>query len=143
MDTEPSLQDIQEAHNRIRPYINQTPVITSDSLNKLVGAELYLKCENLQKIGAFKIRGATNAALCLSEDERKNGIATHSSGNHAQAIALAARNLGVKAYIVMPDNSPAVKVNAVKGYGAEIILARKSPRLNSSHVLLAYSRLLL
>ncbi|HIN39990.1 MAG TPA: threonine/serine dehydratase [Flavobacteriales bacterium] len=121
MDTPLSFQDIKDAHNRIRPFINQTPVLTSNSLNAWVGAELFLKCENLQKIGAFKIRGATNAALCLSAEEKKNGIATHSSGNHAQAIALAAQNVGVKAYVVMPDNSPTVKVNAVRGYGAEII----------------------
>ncbi len=121
MDTTPSFQDIKDAHNRIRPFIHQTPVLTSNSLNALVGAELFLKCENLQKIGAFKIRGATNAALCLSDEEKKYGIATHSSGNHAQAIALAAQNLGIKAYVVMPDNSPIVKVNAVRGYGAEII----------------------
>ncbi len=121
MDTTPSFQDIKDAHNRIKPFIHQTPVLTSNSLNALVGAELFLKCENLQKIGAFKIRGATNAALCLSDEEKKYGIATHSSGNHAQAIALAAQNLGIKAYVVMPDNSPIVKVNAVRGYGAEII----------------------
>lgn len=121
MNSIPSFEDIERAHTRIKPFINQTPVLTSQSLNDWAGTELYLKCENLQKIGAFKLRGATNAALCLSDAERKNGLATHSSGNHAQAVALAAKNLGVKAYVVMPDNSPQVKVKAVKGYGAEII----------------------
>ena len=121
LDTPPTLDLIEQAHDRIRAFINQTPVLSSTALNTSVGAEIYLKCENFQKVGAFKIRGATNAALCLTENERQNGIATHSSGNHAQAVALAAKNLGVKAYVVMPDNSPAVKVNAVKGYGAKII----------------------
>ena len=119
--TPPTLDLIEQAHDRIRPFINQTPVLSSTALNTAIGAKIYLKCENFQKVGAFKIRGATNAALCLTEKERQNGIATHSSGNHAQAVALAAKNMGVKAYVVMPDNSPAVKVNAVKGYGAKII----------------------
>jgi threonine dehydratase len=111
---------IETAHHRIRPYIHRTPVLTCATLNAMAQAELYFKCENFQKIGAFKIRGGMNAALSLSTDELKNGLATHSSGNHAQAIAFAARALGVPAYIVMPDNSPKVKVNAVRGYGAQI-----------------------
>ncbi len=115
-----TLQDIQEAHHRIESYIHRTPVLTNRTINDMVGAELYFKCENFQKIGAFKIRGGMNAALTLSGDKLKNGIATHSSGNHAQAIAFAARNLGTSAYIVMPNNSPAVKVNAVRDYGAQI-----------------------
>jgi threonine dehydratase len=113
-------EDIEKAHQRIAPYIHRTPVLTSSSINEIAGCEIYFKCENFQKIGAFKIRGGMNAALTLSADKLKNGLATHSSGNHAQAIALAARELGTKAYIVMPDNSPSVKVAAVKGYGAEI-----------------------
>jgi len=111
---------IIQAHERIKPFIHVTPVLTSLTLNKISGAELFFKCENFQKIGAFKIRGGMNAALTLPKEKRVNGIATHSSGNHAQAIAYAAKELGTKAYIVMPDNSPQVKVNAVKGYGAEI-----------------------
>lgn len=111
---------IIQAHERIKPFIHITPVLTSLTLNKISGAELFFKCENFQKIGAFKIRGGMNAALTLPKEKRVNGIATHSSGNHAQAIAYAAKELGTKAYIVMPDNSPQVKVNAVKGYGAEI-----------------------
>ncbi len=110
------------AHNRIRNYIHETPVATSSTLNSFVKGNLFFKCENFQKIGAFKIRGGMNAVLSLTEEQRSKGIATHSSGNHAQAIAMAALQTGVKAYIVMPDNSPAVKINAVKGYGAEIFL---------------------
>jgi threonine dehydratase len=120
-DDQLTFSAIEQAHNRIKPFINHTPVLTSSTLNQEVEAEVFLKCENFQKVGAFKIRGATNAALSLTEEERKNGIATHSSGNHAQAVAHAAKNLGIKAYVVMPDNSPAVKVSAVRGYGAEII----------------------
>lgn len=115
-----SKTDIVEAHERIKPFIHKTPVLTCKTINELAGAELFFKCENFQKIGAFKIRGGLNAALSLSKEKIANGIATHSSGNHAQAIAYAARQLGTKAYIVMPDNSPSVKVNAVKGYGAEV-----------------------
>lgn len=113
-------QQINEAHDRIRPYIHRTPILTCNTIDQLAGASLFFKCENFQKIGAFKIRGGMNAVLSLSPEERAKGIATHSSGNHAQAIAFAARQTGVKAYIVMPDNSPSVKVNAVKGYGAEV-----------------------
>jgi threonine dehydratase len=115
-----SKEQIEQAHERIKPFIHKTPVLTCNTINQLAGAELFFKCENFQKIGAFKIRGGMNAALSLPKDKLANGIATHSSGNHAQAIAYAARQLGTKAYIVMPDNSPSVKVNAVKGYGAEV-----------------------
>ncbi|MEJ8819320.1 pyridoxal-phosphate dependent enzyme [Lacibacter sp. H407] len=115
-----SKSDIEQAHERIKPFIHQTPVLTCTTINQLAGAELFFKCENFQKIGAFKIRGGMNAVLSLPKEQVANGIATHSSGNHAQAIAFAARQVGTKAYIVMPNTSPAVKVNAVKGYGAEI-----------------------
>ncbi len=118
--TEITKADIEKAHQLIKPYIHTTPVLTNASINQLAGTELFFKCENFQKIGAFKIRGGMNASLSLSAEKLKNGIATHSSGNHAQAIAFAARELGTKAYIVMPSTSPSVKVNAVKGYGAEI-----------------------
>ncbi len=113
-------EQIEQAHERIKPFIHKTPVLTSLTLNQFSGAELFFKCENFQKIGAFKIRGAMNAVLTLPEEKLKNGIATHSSGNHAQAIAYAARQVGTKAFIVMPNTSPQVKVEAVKGYGAEI-----------------------
>ena len=113
-------EQIEQAHERIKPFIHKTPVLTSSTLNKISGVELFFKCENFQKIGAFKIRGAMNAVLTLPKDQLQNGIATHSSGNHAQAIAYAAKLVGTKAYIVMPNTSPQVKVDAVKGYGAEI-----------------------
>lgn len=115
-----SKEQIIEAHERIKPFIHKTPVLTSNTLNTFSGADLFFKCENFQKIGAFKIRGGMNAVLTLPKEKLKNGIATHSSGNHAQAIAFAARQVGTKAYIVMPSTSPKVKVDAVNGYGAEI-----------------------
>ena len=113
-------QNIEDAHKRIKPFIHKTPVLTSKTLDSISGAALFFKCENLQKIGAFKMRGGMNAVLSLSDEKRTKGIATHSSGNHAQAIALAAREVGTKAFIVMPNSSPQVKVDAVRGYGAEI-----------------------
>jgi threonine dehydratase len=118
--TEPTLSDIRAAAQRIKPYIHHTPVLTSSTFNALCGAELFFKCENLQKVGAFKIRGATNAVFSLTDEEAAHGVATHSSGNHAAALALAARWRGIKAYVVMPQNAPAVKRAAVQGYGAEI-----------------------
>ncbi|MES2731142.1 MAG: pyridoxal-phosphate dependent enzyme [Bacteroidota bacterium] len=116
----PSLQAILETAERIAPFIHRTPVLTNRSINDLTGADIFFKCENFQRVGAFKARGAMNAVLSLSSEERSRGVATHSSGNHAQAIALAARENGIKAYIVMPENAPAVKKKAVLGYGAEI-----------------------
>lgn len=127
-----TIQHIEEAHDKIRSFIHKTPVLTSKTLDQISGANIFFKCENFQKIGAFKIRGGMNAVLSLPEAKRKKGIATHSSGNHAQAIAFAAKEVGTKAFIVMPNNSPQVKVDAVKGYGAEIFfcepnqLARES-----------------
>lgn len=114
-------EEIEKAHGKIKPFIHHTPVLTNSSINEMAGAELFFKCENFQKIGAFKIRGGMNASLSLTPEQLAKGLATHSSGNHAQAIAFAAKTLGTKAYIVMPSNSPSVKVNAVKGYGAEVI----------------------
>jgi threonine dehydratase len=114
-------QSILEAQERIRSYIHLTPVLTNSTINNIAGADLFFKCENFQKIGAFKIRGGMNAVLSVSKEKLKNGVATHSSGNHAQAIAFAAREVRTKAYIVMPNNSPRVKVDAVRGYGGEII----------------------
>ena len=115
-----TLNDIHEAAKRIKPYIHRTPVLTNESLNEKVGAQVYLKCENLQKVGAFKFRGACNAVFSLSDEEALRGVSTHSSGNHAQALALAARLRGIPAYIVMPENAPAVKKAAVAGYGGKI-----------------------
>ncbi|HEV7347150.1 threonine/serine dehydratase [Telluribacter sp.] len=126
-DTFPTQAVIEKTHDLIRPYIHKTPVFTNQTINDLCGAELYFKCENFQKIGAFKARGGINAVLSLREEERTNGLTTHSSGNHAQAIAYAARQVGAKAYIVMPDNSPQVKINAVQGYGAEITFCQNTP----------------
>ena len=117
----PALADIRAAAERIRPFAHRTPVLTSKTLDDLTGASLYFKCENFQKVGAFKFRGAINAVYSLEEDEAKKGVATHSSGNHAQALALAARMRGIPAHIVMPENAPTVKVDAVRGYGARVI----------------------
>lgn len=114
-------EDLKACHEKIRPYIHHTPILTSSLINKLVCAELYFKCENFQKAGAYKIRGATNAILKLSKTQQQNGVVTHSSGNFAQALSLAAKNLNIKAYIVMPSNSPQVKKNAVLEYGGEVI----------------------
>jgi threonine dehydratase len=114
-------EDLIECHNRIAPYIHKTPVLTSRILNTIVGAELFFKCENFQRMGAYKMRGATNAILQLTAEQRKKGVVTHSSGNFAQALSLAAKSLGVKAYIVMPSTAPQVKKDAVKEYNGTII----------------------
>jgi threonine dehydratase len=116
----PTLDDIRRAAARIRPCAHRTPVFTCALLDERLGARIFLKCENLQKVGAFKFRGAANAVFSLSEEAAERGVATHSSGNHAQALALAARLRGIPAYIVMPDNAPAVKKAAVAGYGGRI-----------------------
>jgi threonine dehydratase len=117
---------IELAEKTIKPYIHRTPVLTNKSINEITGIDFYFKCENFQKIGAFKIRGGMNATLSLSPEQLKNGIATHSSGNHAQALAFAAKTLGIKAYIVMPKASPQVKIDAVRGYGAEVIICESN-----------------
>lgn len=122
--TLPALSDIHEAHQRIRPFIHRTPVLSSQQLNRIFDCELYFKCENFQKVGAFKFRGASNAVMSLTEEERVCGVVTHSSGNHAAALALAARMNNVNARIVMPENAPVVKKNAVAGYGAEITFCK-------------------
>ena len=116
----PTLSDIKEAHRLISPYIHHTPVMTSELLNNFMGAEFFFKCENLQKVGAFKFRGATNAVLQLRPEESKKGVGTHSSGNHAAALAKAAAMNNIPAFIVMPNNSPEVKKKAVASYGAKI-----------------------
>ncbi len=116
------LEDVREASERLQPWIHRTPVLTSRTLDEQVGGAVFLKCENFQRVGAFKFRGATNALLLLSEQERKAGVVTHSSGNHAQALALAGRLLGVPVCVVMPRTAPAVKRAATEGYGARIVL---------------------
>ena len=113
-------ETLQQAHERIKPYIHHTPVLTSSAINEIAGCSIFFKCENLQKIGAFKARGAMNAALQLTPEQRAKGIATHSSGNHAQAIARAAKILGIPSYIVMPRTAPEVKKKGVRGYGGQI-----------------------
>ncbi len=114
-------QDLIDCYKRISPYVHNTPVLTSHALNKISAAEIYFKCENFQKVGAFKIRGATNAVLSLPAEKKIKGVATHSSGNFAQALALAASTQNIKSYIIMPSNSPKVKKDAVNGYGGIII----------------------
>lgn len=118
----PTANDIENAHERIKPYIHETPIMASSAINEMAECELFFKCENFQKIGAFKMRGAANAVFNTAESDRKNGFVTHSSGNHGQAVAKAAQMAGVPAYIVMPKNSNRVKLEAVRGYGAEVIL---------------------
>lgn len=121
MSEVPSYQDILKAAERISGYAHKTPVLQSSFFNQISGADIYFKCENFQKIGAFKFRGAFNAISKLSREDGKKGIITHSSGNHAQAVALASKINGYKATIVMPKNAPKVKINAVRDYGAEIV----------------------
>lgn len=111
---------ILAARKRIAPYLHRTPVLSSRQVNERLGAELYFKCENFQKTGSFKARGATNAILQLEASERERGVATHSSGNHGQALAWAAARLNVPCHVIMPSNAPKVKVAAVKGYGAKV-----------------------
>ncbi len=123
---------IEAAAIRIAPYIHNTPIMTCKSINALYGLDLYFKCENFQKIGAFKIRGGMNASLQLTEVQLEKGVATHSSGNHAQALAFASKMLGIKAYIVMPESSPQVKVNAVRGYGAEVTICASNQAARES-----------
>ncbi|MGY8886538.1 MAG: pyridoxal-phosphate dependent enzyme [Flavobacteriales bacterium] len=125
----PSRKEVQDARERVRSYVHNTPVITSRLIDELSGAEIYFKCENFQKMGAFKMRGAVNAILQLDTEERKKGVVTHSSGNFAQALSLASKNLDVKAHIVMPSNATLVKKNAVEGYDG--IITESKPTLKA------------
>ena len=113
-------EDLLNCHEKIKPFIHRTPVLTSQALNEISGANIYFKCENFQRMGAFKMRGAAHAILNLSDEQKANGVVTHSSGNFAQAVSLSAKMQGIKAYIVMPSNAPQVKKDAVKGYGGII-----------------------
>lgn len=117
----PGIDELREAHQRIAPYVHRTPVMTSRLLDEFTGSSVYFKCEQLQKVGAFKARGAANAVLSLSDEQASAGVATHSSGNHGAALAMAARTRGIQAHIVMPANAPEVKKEAVAGYGGLII----------------------
>lgn len=117
----PTLEDIRAAHVRIKPHIHHTPVLSSHVLNERVGADIFFKCENFQKVGAFKARGACNAVFSLPEEAAKRGVVTHSSGNHGAALAWASRLRGIKATIVVPENAPAPKKRAIAAYGAGIV----------------------
>ena len=123
----PNQADLLLTHEAIQPFIHRTPILTNSAIDRMAGCRLLFKCENFQKIGAFKMRGAASAALRFTESERSAGLATHSSGNHAQAVARAAQILGVPAYIVMPHDAPSVKVAAVKEYGATVSYCVNTP----------------
>lgn len=122
MTPELTLADIRAAHARIRPYVHRTPVLTSASLDALIGARVHFKCENFQRAGAFKARGAHNAVFSLGDAEASRGVVTHSSGNHGASVALAARNRGIPAFIVMPRNATQAKIRAVERYGGHVTL---------------------
>ncbi|NND76654.1 MAG: pyridoxal-phosphate dependent enzyme [Flavobacteriales bacterium] len=124
----PTKKELRKTADRIEPYVHRTPVLSSRSINDISGAEIYFKCENFQRMGAFKMRGATNAMLQLPLHEREKGVVTHSSGNFAQAVALAGKTLGVKTTIVMPEDAPSVKVKAVKGYGGKVLFCDANPQ---------------
>ncbi|MDP2423046.1 MAG: pyridoxal-phosphate dependent enzyme [Bacteroidales bacterium] len=130
----PDQQTIEAAHNRIRPHIHRTPVLTSKFFNQLTGGEVFFKCENFQKTGSFKIRGACNAVFSLDNEQALKGVATHSSGNHAQALSLAANLRGIKAYVVMPMDSSKAKIAAVREYGGKITFCK--PTLQSREEML-------
>jgi len=135
LDRIPTKQDIIETHERIKRQVHHTPVLTSSSINKIAGCKIYLKCENFQKVGAFKFRGASNAVLSLEKDDLQKGVATHSSGNHAAALSLAAKMENIPAYIVMPRTAPQIKKSAVENYGAQITFCE--PDLKSREETLA------
>jgi threonine dehydratase len=128
----PVFANIEQAHHIVAQYAHHTPVLTSKSINEITGGNLFFKCENFQKVGAFKFRGACNAVFSLSDDDAQKGVATHSSGNHAAALALAARMRGICAHIVMPDNSPEIKKKAVAGYGAKITFCQPTLQARES-----------
>jgi len=130
----PKYKDVVKAHERIKPYIHKTPVLTSKSINEITGCEIFFKCENFQKVGAFKFRGACNAVFSPRLKELEQGVSAHSSGNHAAALALAARMRGVPAYIVMPENAPEIKINAVRGYGGKITFCKPTNKARESEL---------
>lgn len=132
----PTFDDVLAAARRIEPYVHRTPVLRSATLDRELESALFFKCENLQKVGAFKARGATNAVVALSDDEAARGVATHSSGNHGQALAYAASVRGIRAWVVMPDHAPTVKVEAVRGYGAEVVFCKQVEREERTRALI-------
>lgn len=119
-----AINEVEQAYERISKHIHKTPIFSSRRINDILGCEILFKCENFQKVGAFKFRGAINAVSLLSDDERSKGVVTHSSGNHAQALSLAAKIFNIPAYIVMPENAPQVKIDAVKEYGGQITFCK-------------------
>ena len=123
-----TLADLRAAAERIRGYVHRTPVLTSATLDRELDARVFAKCENLQKVGAFKARGACNAVMALDDAAAKRGVVTHSSGNHGAALAWAARTRGIACVVVMPDSAPQVKIDAVRGYGAEVVLCKAAER---------------
>jgi threonine dehydratase len=131
----PDYDDVKRAYELVRPMVHRTPVLTSLSINQITGGDLWFKCENFQRVGAFKFRGASNAVFSLPDEDAVKGVATHSSGNHAAALALAARMRGIPAYIVMPRTSPEIKKAAVAGYGGVITLCE--PTLSVARIDLA------
>lgn len=145
MKTPPKLNDILTAHERIKSYIHRTPVMTCATLDRMTGASLFFKCENFQKGGAFKARGAFNAVFSLSNEEASSGVITHSSGNHAGALAIAAQVRKIPAYIVMPSTAPAVKKAAVEGYGGKITFCEPTltARIETTQLLIAETNALL
>lgn len=132
----PDYHDVEQAHELIKHHIHKTPVLTSESINNIFDCNLFFKCENFQKVGAFKFRGATNAVFSLNEEDARKGVATHSSGNHAAALSLAARNRGITAYIVMPENASMIKRKAVEEYGGHITYCK--PTLEDREETLEY-----
>ena len=136
----PTYSDVVKAHEIIKKYAHRTPVLSSSSINRIVGADLFFKCENFQKVGAFKFRGACNAVFSLSEEDAQKGVATHSSGNHAAALALAAKMRGIEAHIVMPENSPEIKKKAVAGYGATITFCKPTLQARESTLALVVEK---
>lgn len=135
----PAIADVRAAHKLIKPYIHHTPVLTSSYFDSVTGANLYFKCENFQKVGAFKARGAVNVVLSLSEEEARNGVTTHSSGNHGMALSYAAQCRGINCTVVMPNTAPEVKRKAVIGYGGSIVECAPSTSSRESAVSLVIS----
>ena len=134
MEIAVGLKDIEAAADRLRPWIHMTPVLTSKTLDDRVGGQVFFKCENFQKVGAFKFRGAMNALLQLSDEEKRRGVVTHSSGNHGQALAAAGAMLGIPVCVVMPNTAPEIKKNATAGYGARIVFCEPTLAARESTV---------
>jgi threonine dehydratase len=134
MEKELQLSDIVNAYERIKAHIHRTPVLKSNSVNKIIGAFLFFKCENFQKVGAFKFRGACNSVFSLPSDKIEFGVATHSSGNHAAALSLAARMRKIEAHIIMPRTAPPVKIQAVKGYGGKIYFCEPTQKAREENL---------